>query len=239
MGRKRKNANKVKEGDEEPADEQQMPTAKIPIPAAEINAAMSDVDALNDKLNRIQLVLNDLTTGVQNGDGKEEAEATSKLMKPVIVDCTLKVIEDLIAATTFKKKPTIKTIKANKHHVICSRIKDKRKLIAKLKGQEIKFFTYSEPSEKSASFVLMNYNYYELPKLKSILEVLMKLKPTKVTFLKKDPEYPIYIVQFKRGAMNIDTLKTEYKIFDRQMITWEKFDEAKKQPSQCFNCQRW
>lgn len=223
MGRKSKNASKVKEGEEQPGNQQQ-----IPMPDAENNA---EVDPTK--------LLNDLKIGVQNGDDKDEAEATSKMMKPVIVDCTLKIIEDLIAATTFKKKPAIKTINANKHHVICSRIKDKRKLIAKLKGQEIKFFTYSEPSEKLASFVLMNYNRYELAKLKSILEVLMKLKPTKVTFLKDDDEDPIYIVQFKRGTMNIDTLKTKYNIFDHQIISWEKFDEDKKQPSQCYNCQRW
>ena len=157
----------------------------------------------------------------------------------MIVEANYPTINNIIDAMQFAKKPMMKLLAGSSIQVICHASEDKAKLIEKLKLEKFKFFTYAEPHQKPASYVLKGVDTIFSPD-----EILASLKAkelpvVKVSFLVNKPNMVFHLVQFERGQLNINSLRHQAPHIENLIVKWEKLKRTAKRPTQCHRCQQF
>lgn len=162
--------------------------------------------------------------------------------KPVFVDASYKTLNNILSNISFTgtSKPMLKVISPIKTQVCCASASDKEALLEKLKIQQFKFFTFSEPSTKPLIYVLKGYPKEDCVEIKNLL-VENELPVNKVTFL-VDSDYPVYLAHFTRQQeaiknVNLHFLQHTSKHVGNVIVKWERFDRSRKRLTQCFKCQ--
>lgn len=158
--------------------------------------------------------------------------------KPVFVESSYQILNNILINVQFSAKPTLKIMSSQKTKVMCGNVADKSKLVAKLKSQQISYFTFSEPDQKPSIYVLKDHFYTTCDELlKSLTDA--QIPAQKVTFLIDNKNYPSYLVHFERLKVNIHILQHNHKAINNLIVKWERFDRARKRLTQCRNCQRY
>lgn len=168
----------------------------------------------------------------------QTATSSPKHAKPVFIDTSYTVIKNVIQNVQLTSKPMIKIMGSRKTQVICASAEDKKIFIDKLKEQKFHFFTFSEPQQKPTIYVLKGLDKTPTDE---VLKMLTdeKVPATKVTFLIDKENFPVYLVHFERGKVNIAMLQTVHKAIDNVIVRWERFNRSKKRLTQCRNCQQF
>lgn len=163
--------------------------------------------------------------------------------KPIFIDAGYPVISNVLKNIDLADSPSIKIMGPRKCQVICKSFEDKQKLINKVKSQEIKYFSFSEPHEKPAIYVLKGLHKLDPAELLDMLKT-SKVPATKVSFLVENDDYPVYLVHFERQIVNLKMLQVVHKVINPEknvniVAIWEKLDRSRKRLTQCRNCQRF
>jgi hypothetical protein len=115
---------------------------------------------------------------------------------------------------------------------------DKKIIIKKFIDAKVQFFAYTDESDKPSIYVLKGVDRADPPELqKQLIEI--GLPVTNVSFLNSNINFPSYIVSFKRGEIDLQTLQFQYKIINYVKVDWQKFDRSKKRLTQCHRCQKF
>lgn len=162
----------------------------------------------------------------------------TKKVKPIFMETNCNVVLRLVNDTLVSKKPMIRIIRSNKMQIQCSTAADKKVFIAKLEQQKHKFYTFTEPEDKSSIFILKGHHEIANDELCSAMQA-EGIPAQKVTLLSENQGRPIFLVHFKRGEMNIAQLSHQHKSIGQLLIKWELLDKNRKRPTQCHNCQEW
>lgn len=120
----------------------------------------------------------------------------------------------------------------------CNSNEDKKKVINKLKEQQLSFYTYSENDVKTQIYVLKRHHYVTPEELLTSLKS-HNIPASKVSLLKNDKTDPIFLVHFIKDVVNFFTLSAQHSIIDNLVIKWEKFKKSAKKLTQCYNCQQY
>lgn len=171
-------------------------------------------------------------------NGASNNETTDKPVKPVFVECNFQIGNNYVNATQFKTPPMMKILSAKTLQIICRNPSDKKTLIEMLETKKLKYWTFTEPADKAAIFILRGYFKAE-PN-----EVLVSirnegLEATKVTLLSEKFDKPLYLVHFDKTKVNFNTLVHQHKSIGHLIISWAKIDKSLKSPTQCHRCQVW
>lgn len=159
--------------------------------------------------------------------------------KPVFVDCNYEVALNYINNTSINVKPKLRLKGPNTTQFFCASADDKAELIKMLKEKQLKYHTFTEPSDRNEVFILRDFIIKaELPE---ILENIQAegINATNVTLFTEKFEKPVYLVHFSKGSININTLIHQYKSVGHCLVKWEKLSRTKKAPTQCHRCQTW
>jgi hypothetical protein len=126
---------------------------------------------------------------------------------------------------------------AKKTHIFCYSIDEKKEVMKKLKEKQFVFHSFAEPEDKKKVFVLKGYFYDSDPS--SILKNFQDagIQCSKITFLSKNEDYPIYLVHFDDSKINITLLQRQHHIINGLIVNWKPKTNSKSRPTQCFNCQ--
>lgn len=170
----------------------------------------------------------------QNSPRKVQNEIARK-MKPIVIqnisnEEVQQIIKDCKLPATYAKK-------YENFHINTTSIEDKTSVVEKLKTKNHRFHTYSEPSQRHATFVLRNHYRCDREMLLKTLNDA-NIPATRVDFL-VDSNNPLYLVQFATGKISLDSLNRQHKVINRLVVTWEFFTNRSKKPTQCKNCQSW
>lgn len=123
--------------------------------------------------------------------------------------------------------------------MINTKITDDKKIVMnKLLEIGSKFFTFTDSDEKPSTYVLKGFVRVEPPELKETL-INIGLPILNVSFLNNSLTYPSYVVSFQRLEVDLIKLQHQYKIVDSVRVSWQRFDRAKKNITQCHKCQEF
>lgn len=102
----------------------------------------------------------------------------------------------------------------------------------------MKYWTFTEPSEKSVIFVLHGYFKAET---NEVLENINNegIPATRVTILSEKFDKTIYLVHFDKNKVNFNSLVHQNKSIGQLIIKWSKFDKNLKSPTLGHRCQGW
>lgn len=168
---------------------------------------------------------------------KAEIQTHEKPVKPIFVESNFQVISNYISAMQFLSKPMIK-INAKHVQVICRTNEDKMKIIQMLKEKVLKYWTFTEPEDKSTIFVLRGYFKTDPANLlASLVDEGIDVKA--VTFLKDNDDFPEYLIHFEKNKIQLNTLMHVHKSIGCIIVRWSTLDKARKRPTQCHRCQSW
>jgi hypothetical protein len=163
-------------------------------------------------------------------------ETQDKSAKPIYINLGLQEVRQF--TSSLKVKATFKVQSAKSTQIIPRSLEDKVAIIAGLKSASIDHYTFSEKSEKTATFVLKGF--YDAPcneVLKRVIEA--GITATKVTILARKMDYSFYLVQISSQNINRNVLNHNHRIIDSVFVKWENIRKSTKGPTQCYNCQRW
>lgn len=170
--------------------------------------------------------------------GRSETQKDSNgvgKMKPIVVhnisnqevQALMKVCKDKVS---YAKK-------YEKFHILTTNIDDKMKILESLKTKGHNFHSFTEPNQRQAMYVLRNHFRCSTEEMLNILRT-EEIPASRVDFL-IDNDNPLYLVKFVKGAVNFAVLNKQHKIINQLVVTWERFINKHKKPTQCRNCQRW
>lgn len=177
-------------------------------------------------------------TPVSTDQQLDPATGEEKKCKPIDVQSGYTALQPIISAMTLKKRPTLKIRNSRQTQIICTNVEDKEKIIEKLKLLKIQHFYYKEKNEKPILFVLKG-----LPpqRCQEVLTTLIDegIPADKVTSLSNNPDYPVFLAHFKRGAQSVTLrLLHQRRALNNIIVTWEAYDFARKKLTQCSKCHR-
>lgn len=173
----------------------------------------------------------------QNSKSQGETHLTEiKAAKPIFAAVNYVDVKNMCNNLKLKSRPTFKISGNSKTQIISELLSDKEIIIEALKTNQIGYHTFSEPSQKSKSFVLKGF-YKEdcnvvLENIKSAgIEASKVTKPFKSDTL--------YLVQFDSAAkINVNQLNHNHRVIDYMAVKWEVL-KNRSIPLQCHKCQRW
>lgn len=157
-------------------------------------------------------------------------------MKPIIVEGINEAdVETLLGSATSKRT----NYKQHKDSFTINTFSAADKLLVKsaLDKEKVQYHTFAEAEERHAVFVLKGYKFVEPEVLKASLEhegVLVH----HVSYVYKNQQSPVYLVQFKKGEMKLSTLKQQHFSIGRRLISWDKPKKGSNRPSFCARCIR-
>jgi hypothetical protein len=168
-----------------------------------------------------------------------ETPPTQKMQpaKPIFVASGYQVVFNELNNLSLSSKPLLKIKSSRQTHIFCANVTDKDAVIKRLKEKQYQHYTYSEPGKKPKMFVLKGFH---AASCEEVLESLIdaKISASKVTPLFMKEDYQVYLVHFEDSNITFDSL-VRTKSIGSVIITWERFDHARKRLSQCKNCQRY
>lgn len=117
----------------------------------------------------------------------------------VQVDCNYEVAVNYINSTSFKVKLKVRLVGPAKTQFFCHSAEDKAVLLKMLQEKQLKYFTYSEPSERHEVFILRDYTIKaEIPEILANIQD-EGIEATNVTLFTNKFEKPVYLVHFTKG----------------------------------------
>ena len=194
---------------------------------------------------------NNLSSNSVNGNLKTQADGgkktkenpvsygTGEKMKPIVVQESYEVVMNTVSSLTLKSRPVFKVKTKSITQVVCDNLVDKKKITDALKVKQIHFHTFSEPTERSQTFVLKGFYEISCDELTEILKN-SGLPVSKVTNPFKNEVRYVYLVHFLPSSfMNIGILNHAHRQIEHLIVKWENLKKAGKPPLQCYNCQRF
>lgn len=163
--------------------------------------------------------------------------ATGKPVKPIFADSSLQNIRKVIAGCKLKTPPVFKIKYNGSTQILCFNTDDKHCVTEKLKALGIGYHTFSEPSEKSPSYILKGFYHTTTDEILNIL-TSSGLSVKKVSYFIKKGDFVMYLIQFS-STTNVNVLNHSYRYLDGVVVKWETLRKSNGQITQCFNCQRW
>jgi hypothetical protein len=176
---------------------------------------------------------------IANEQVKVPENSSNKKLKPIIVDATYKSMLNLIETSNhlFSKKPSMAIKGANKVQVFCHSLDDKNAFITNLKAKSYVFHSFAEQNEKKKVFVLKGY-FYENDLTNMCKEFQEAgIKCSKVSFISKNEDYPIYLVHFDDPKTTVIALNQQHREINGLLIKWKPKIKSSTRPTQCYNCQ--
>src|SRR5690349_3856115 len=177
-------------------------------------------------------------TSMPSTSSTDLQEASVKSAKPIIVNANYAVISNLLKSLPNDNKPQVKILRGSRVQIMCSSTASKKAVIKELETKMFKFHTFTEPGERSAVFVLHGHPHTAVDDLRQALSDF-GLPAKKVTFLRDNHEYPVYLVHFEQRSMDLPTLVHRHKTIGQLIVRWELLDKSRKRPTQCRRCQLW
>lgn len=160
-----------------------------------------------------------------------------KPVKPIFAETSVQVIKRIISSAQLSTPPLCKVRNSNSTQITCLNVIDKNNIIDKLKSQKIGFHSFTEPADKSPSFVLKGFYLTSCDELHNYLTVA-GLSVKKVSYFIKKDDYAMYLIQLDTPT-NINILNHSYRTIDGIIVKWENFKKTNNKVTQCYNCQRW
>jgi hypothetical protein len=116
-------------------------------------------------------------------------------------------------------------------------LSDKNTFIENLKAKKYVFHSFAEESDKKKVFVLKGYFFQsDLTKMCTELQEA-GIKCSKISFISKNENYPIYLVHFDDPKTSIISLQQQHREVNGLLIKWKPKIKSSTRPTQCFNCQ--
>jgi hypothetical protein len=148
--------------------------------------------------------------------------------KPITINnTTVETIKVLLSQIQFNSIIHHKILSDGNIQIISWNYEDKLKIIEMLKAKNLKYFTYSELSERQLIFVLKRHYFVSTDDMLALLN-LKGIPATKVSFLNKNEKNPSYLVHFERDSINYFVLLNTFHNIDGLIIKWEKLNKHKK-----------
>jgi hypothetical protein len=159
--------------------------------------------------------------------------------KPITINnSTVEAIKVLLSQLKLNSIVHHKILSEGNIQIIPWNYEDKINIIDKLKSMNLKYFTYSEYSERQLIFVLKRHFFVSTTDMLALLK-LQGIPATKVSFLNSNEKMPSYLVNFEKNSINFFTLTNTFNIIDGLVIKWEKLNKQKKKITQCHKCQTY
>lgn len=175
----------------------------------------------------------------KNSENGFETKKARVKQKPITIsDTTIEAIKLLLSQTKLQSIAHHKILSDGNIQIIPWNYEDKIQIIENLKSSNLKYFTYSELSERQLIFVLKRHNYVSTDDMLKLLKS-QGMPATKVSFLNSNEKNPSYLVHFEKDSVNYFTLTNTFRIIDGLVIKWEKLNKHKKKITQCHKCQSY
>jgi hypothetical protein len=170
---------------------------------------------------------------------RNSAVTSIKAIKPIFVSTSMAVVLNTCKNIQLSEHPTFKVIHNSSTQIQCASIADKKIMMQALKERLINFHTFSEPSEKAATYVLKGFYSESEENITSLLQEA-GVPVFKVSVLFKNEFHSLYAVSFNASSnINLNILNHTYSTVSYVKVKWESFKSKKKIPVQCHRCQRW
>lgn len=164
-----------------------------------------------------------------NGAGKQ--------IKPLFLTANIQVVKNVLQNIQFSSRPLIKVKNSSSTQVLCATSEDKKKVIDKLRSQQIPYHTFTDPADKPSYFLMKGYFDDSCENILATFKSC-NVPATKVSYFIRNNDYVIYLVHFDK-SVTLNVLNHSHKIIDGIVVRWEILMKSNKKITQCFRCQQW
>ena len=182
---------------------------------------------------------------VRNNEDKGISATPSQAAQPDIhnskpINSNFQVVNNLLNSLKFTNHPVCKLRRSDSVQITCFCAEDKKKLINKLKAQQIAFHTFTDPIDKPIYFLLKGYSKFSC---EVMLQKLTEsgVPASKVQYFINNDIYTTYVVHFDNSinVINATILNQFHKSIGGWTVKWEVMKRSNKRITQCYNCQTW
>ena len=208
------------------------------IPTDNKFALLSDDDDEDDEMTSMTPQRQQSSQQPQDTNSQSQK---SKKTNPIVVknitsiEVQRYVTENARQKSTFKKTGSPST---KQFTIFPANLEEKKRIIKILTDKGYSHHTYTEKEDRRLSFVLAGVDFTEPSALKETL-IANNIPAINVSFLSRNPDRPIYVVQFNKGSTTLNELTQIHRDLDGLLIKWSKMNPAKRRPVQCKRCQNW
>jgi hypothetical protein len=206
-----------------------------------VNLANSQPSTTSETDEEQMIPLQKKTVGEnqQNSKSGVNTKNVRVKQKPITINnTTVETIKVLLSQIQCKSIIHHKILSDGNIQIISWNYEDKLKIIEMLKSKNLKYFTYSELTERQLIFVLKRHYFVSTDDMLALLKS-NGIPATKVSFLNKNEKNPSYLVHFERDSINYFVLSNTFHNIDGLIIKWEKLNKHKKKITQCHKCQSY
>jgi hypothetical protein len=158
--------------------------------------------------------------------------------KPIIIKSSNTVTQQKLSSLKLSERPACKILQGGQIKIFPKSAEDKEAIVQNLKSSKIEHFTYTESSDRHNMFVMKGYDNVPSEDLMSIL-LNEKIEVKKVHTIYKRDDFAVFLITFEKDKITLSKLQTSHNVINFLRVKWETYNNKKKRPTQCRNCQRW